>query len=902
MSDPIDTSLDNCGCCEGEPALPVLYNRPGLPALSYRAGTYAVFFRRMLAQIGSYTLPDGNFKGTRPLLALTTRDLDDPSIALLDASAVVADVLTFYQERIANEVLLRTATERRSILELARAIGYELNPGVAASAYLAFTLEDAPGAPGEAVIPAGTRVQSIPPQGKLPQTFETSADIPTYASWNSLKPRLTFPQTITINTQDIYLQGTAANLKNGDRLLIDSGGDQHLARILKVELLSDQKLTHLTLDGSTDAAYSAQSLPQGQVDITTQIPLDRDAIDTFIRSLQWTDRELKAFLTFNKWDQQELLGFLADDRQRNPASSGNVFALRATSGFFGNNAPLRASLPKDSGGKVLYPGGDWDGGWQIWYDQQTVAYYADVDADLYLERSLPGILPGSWICLEITDGSKVVPFRVNSVEEKSLAGFALSGKATGLTLNRPDGTPITDLDRSASFLVRNSTAYLQSEQLDLTELPMDEALDSDPTKLGLDGLVLGLTIGQAVILTGERTDPAGVVASEVLIIEDINHIGGFTELTFKNGRQHDYRRSTVGLNANVASATHGESLTEILGNGNAAQPNQEFTLKKPPLTYTAAPTPSGSVSTLQLRVNNLLWDEKPSLYALGRNDQSYIVRIDDADNATVTFGDGEHGTRLPSGVNNVVAVYRSGIGLDGEVAAGSLSLLQTKPLGVRSVTNPLPASGAADPENMADARTNAPLTVRTLDRIVSQDDYEDFARAFAGIGKAQALDLWSGEQHLVHLTIAGADGNPISDPKFTQYFFSALDNARDPAQRIKVDTFNLLLFNLTANVAVDRRFIAKEVFAAVESALIEAFSFAQRSFGQTLSAAEVIAAMQKVAGVIFVDLTALYLAGSSQSLNQRLPVSVAHFANGSIQLSQLLLINSLGIGLQEVKP
>jgi hypothetical protein len=902
MSDPIDTSLDNCGCCEGEPALPVLYNRPGLPALSYRAGTYAVFFRRMLAQIGSYTLPDGNFKGTRPLLALTTRDLDDPSIALLDASAVVADVLTFYQERIANEGFLRTATERRSILELARAIGYELNPGVAASAYLAFTLEDAPGAPGEEVIPAGTRVQSIPPQGKLPQTFETSADIPTYASWNSLKPRLTFPQTITINTQDIYLQGTAANLKNGDRLLIDSGGDQHLARILKVELLSDQKLTHLTLDGSTDAAYSAQSLPQGQVDITTQIPLDRDAIDTFIRSLQWTDRELKAFLTFNKWDQQELLGFLADDRQRNPASSGNVFALRATSGFFGNNAPLRASLPKDSGGKVLYPGGDWDGGWQIWYDQQTVAYYADVDADLYLERSLPGILPGSWICLEITDGSKVVPFRVNSVEEKSLAGFALSGKATGLTLNRPDGTPITDLDRSASFLVRNSTAYLQSEQLDLTELPMDEALDSDPTKLGLDGLVLGLTIGQAVILTGERTDPAGVVASEVLIIEDINHIGGFTELTFKNGRQHDYRRSTVGLNANVASATHGESLTEILGNGNAAQPNQEFTLKKPPLTYTAAPTPSGSVSTLQLRVNNLLWDEKPSLYALGRNDQSYIVRIDDADNATVTFGDGEHGTRLPSGVNNVVAVYRSGIGLDGEVAAGSLSLLQTKPLGVRSVTNPLPASGAADPENMADARTNAPLTVRTLDRIVSQDDYEDFARAFAGIGKAQALDLWSGEQHLVHLTIAGADGNPISDPKFTQYFFSALDNARDPAQRIKVDTFNLLLFNLTANVAVDRRFIAKEVFAAVESALIEAFSFAQRSFGQTLSAAEVIAAMQKVAGVIFVDLTALYLAGSSQSLNQRLPVSVAHFANGSIQLSQLLLINSLGIGLQEVKP
>ena len=56
---------------------------------------------------------------------------------------MVADVLTFYQERLANESFLRTASERRSILELARLIGYELHPGVAASGFLAFTLDDA---------------------------------------------------------------------------------------------------------------------------------------------------------------------------------------------------------------------------------------------------------------------------------------------------------------------------------------------------------------------------------------------------------------------------------------------------------------------------------------------------------------------------------------------------------------------------------------------------------------------------------------------------------------------------------------------------------------------------------------------------------------------------------------
>jgi hypothetical protein len=84
-------------------------------------------------------------------------------------------VLTFYQERIANEGFLRTATERLSVLQLARAIGYELKPGVAASTYLAFTLDDSAAAQSEVTIPAGTQVQSIPvKKGELPQTFETA--------------------------------------------------------------------------------------------------------------------------------------------------------------------------------------------------------------------------------------------------------------------------------------------------------------------------------------------------------------------------------------------------------------------------------------------------------------------------------------------------------------------------------------------------------------------------------------------------------------------------------------------------------------------------------------------------------------------------------------------------------
>src|SRR5207247_10865849 len=108
-----------------------------------------------------------------PLQGLTTRAANDPAIALLDAWATVADVLTFYQERIANEGYLRSATERRSVLELAREIGYELKPGVAAGTYLTFIMDAAKGAPPRATIAAGSKVQSVPGQDEKPQIFET---------------------------------------------------------------------------------------------------------------------------------------------------------------------------------------------------------------------------------------------------------------------------------------------------------------------------------------------------------------------------------------------------------------------------------------------------------------------------------------------------------------------------------------------------------------------------------------------------------------------------------------------------------------------------------------------------------------------------------------------------------
>src|SRR5262249_61750532 len=106
--------------CQGITAIvpEAIFNRRGLSQVRYRVGTQVDFLRSALA-----ALSDPQFSALR---SLTTRDSDDFTIALLDGWATLADVLTFYQERIANEFWLRTATERDSILRLAQLIGYRL--------------------------------------------------------------------------------------------------------------------------------------------------------------------------------------------------------------------------------------------------------------------------------------------------------------------------------------------------------------------------------------------------------------------------------------------------------------------------------------------------------------------------------------------------------------------------------------------------------------------------------------------------------------------------------------------------------------------------------------------------------------------------------------------------------
>ena len=182
----------------------------------------------------------------------------------------------------------------------------------------------------------------------------------------------------------------------------------------------------------------------------------------------------------------------------------------------------------------------------------------------------------------------------------------------------------------------------------------------------------------------------------------------------------------------------------------------------------------------------------------------------------------------------------------------------TRPLGVKEVINPLRASGGANRERRDQARRNAPLAVLGLDRLVSTQDYADFARKFAGIGKASAARLSDGNHQLVHVTIAGADDIPIDKTSdLYQSLFKALHDFGDPYLPITLEMRELILIIISANVRILPDYLWESVANKIRLQLLDTFSFERRDLGQDALWSEVIHAIQSVEGVAYVDIDLL---------------------------------------------
>ncbi|MEO7653855.1 MAG: hypothetical protein ABIZ80_25645, partial [Bryobacteraceae bacterium] len=269
---------------------------------------------------------------------------------------------------------------------------------------------------------------------------------------------------------------------------------------------------------------------------------------------------------------------------------------------------------------------------------------------------------------------------------------------------------------------------------------------------------------------------------------------------------------------------------------------------KKPLTYlNDSAAINGRRSTLELRVNGILWKEVVSFFGVKPEAEVYTVRQDDDGVSTVRFGDGGTGARVPTGVDNVTATYRFGAGA-AKPPAGAIGQFAKPVEGLRRVVNPVAASGGADRDQPKDIRRNAPNSALILGRAVSIPDFEALAREFGGVINAHTEWAWDEKsQNAVVQVSFISDGGDIA--KQLRAFLIGMADPNTPLVAVEAKA---QASTLAIDLEIDSRFSRKAVREAVTQVLADKetglLALQNIPIGQPLFRSKVFAAVLSVEG------------------------------------------------------
>lgn len=822
-------------------------NRPGLARIAYRIGRYPDFVEAMIRRIDA--APE--------LAAWTHRGADDPAIALLEGSAILADILSFYQEHYANEAYLRTATWRESVADLVRLTGYRLAPGLGGRATLAFE------ARGEmpVVIRAGFPVKLDLADAPAPADFQTAAELtawPQLGRFHLYRPRhygmvIAGGQaqlelaSVGDASDSIALEG--AELKKGDRLLL-LPEENLLALLLQVVLgwkVVDQPAEEIVVVDKVERA-------RGRVVVTLAGALTHG----------WL-RQCRAYRlgrTFRHFGASAPLEYVHTNTSADPP-----LTTATATAFLRDLRNTTAPGP---------------------------AYTPIAPQDYPLEQEVPDLAAGSTVVVTGVVGNLIsyaLPFAIaRTVTAVRAAGPRwgnLAGASTRVRMDEilaPGWTAgfgaIADLralrlheTRGPVLRLRPVSAPASGAFADGTDALCFYGTATEAQGLCGRRLHLAHDDGRSVELTCMNTatdfpPPAVPAAAQMWTLSFDRAPAPFTRADF------DEAAAPVTVFGNLVDATQGKAEREaVLGNGDGRERFQTFALPKAPLTYLLQPgvTPP-QVPELEVRVDGRLWTRVDALFGRGPKDEVYIVREDAEGRSFVQFGDGETGARLPSGVGNVTAAYRTGIGAQGLLKPGIMPTASERPPGFDKVALAGIVSGGAQAEDMDKARMAAPGKVQSLGRLVSLSDYETETLALPGVvAAAAAWDLHGGvpavilrvlleagrEAEFADVRAAvvlaqrcrGPDRHAlVVQQAMFRHVFLDLSYAFDPAQRQdEVEAGLRAALGLSAVVADERSGL---------------FGLRARRLGEPEYASRIEGRLQNVAGVLWCRVSALGLFGA----------------------------------------
>lgn len=150
------------------------------------------------------------------------------------------------------------------------------------------------------------------------------------------------------------------------------------------------------------------------------------------------------------------------------------------------------------------------------------------------------------------------------------------------------------------------------------------------------------------------------------------------------------------------------------------------------------------------------WKEVDSFYGSSPTARHFTV---DYQSGKIHFGDGRRGQIPQDGKNSIIARrYQVGGGSHGNVNVNTLTSLSKAIAYIESVNNFMPAAGGSDAETVEEAKERAPYHIKSRDRAVTGEDFEQMAlRASTSIARAKCLPDPTHQGHVLLALVPKAE-------------------------------------------------------------------------------------------------------------------------------------------------
>jgi predicted phage baseplate assembly protein len=334
--------------------------------------------------------------------------------------------------------------------------------------------------------------------------------------------------------------------------------------------------------------------------------------------------------------------------------------------------------------------------------------------------------------------------------------------------------------------------------------------------------------------------------------------------------------ATVG---GTMTASHAETVAdELLGEAEGV-PGQRFVLQRQPVALSPEP--------LVVEVSDgdgwQQWNQADNFADATATDQHFLI---DATAGEIRLGpavrlrDGtfrQYGAVPPKGSKVRLRSYRVGGGTKGNVAAHSIAILSTSVPFISSVINRHAATGGVDGESVDEARERGPIVLRTRNRAVTVEDYEQLAREAAPeVARVHCVPVLDGQGgQAVRLLVVPAAAEEaggrlrfeslLPGEETLRRIATYLEERRVIGARIAVEPPSYIGVTVIARLRAHHRTDPRRLQADALAALYNYFHPVHGGsdgrgwpFGRDIHVGEVYSVLQPLKGVEFVEDARLY--------------------------------------------